>query len=136
MGRGTPYPFQCYGAPWLTGFKDTFTPINIKGKAINPPYKGKFCYGHIFTSDEISKIKKDKLINIELIIDLFNKYQVDYDKTMKKGPFFREFLTLLIGTPDFQKQIELGWSAEQIRISWQPKLDEFKSKRKSYLLYP
>ncbi len=136
MGRGTPYPFQCYGASWLNGFKDTFTPLNIKGKAINPPYNGKLCHGHIFTSEEINQIKKSQLINIELIIELYNKYQIDYDKTMKKGPFFREFLTLLIGNKDFQKQIEAGLSAEQIRNSWQPKLEEFKSKRQCYLLYP
>lgn len=136
MGRGTPIPFQCYGAPWLSSYSDTFTPINIKGKAINPPYKDKLCNGHIFNSEEINTWKKSKEIKIELIIDLYNKYQKDYDKSMKKGPFFKRFLTLLVGNNEFQKQIESGWSASQIRETWLQELNKFKAKRETYLLYP
>jgi uncharacterized protein YbbC (DUF1343 family) len=34
------------------------------------------------------------------------------------------------------QQIRAGKSEEEIRASWQPKLDEFKKIRKKYLLYP
>jgi len=136
MGRGTSIPFQCFGAPWLKGFNDTFTPYNIKGKAINPPYKGKLCHGYIFETKEINSLRKSREININLIINLYNKYQTDYDKSMKKAPFFKPFLTLLIGNKEFQKQIESGWSANQIRESWKSGLNKFKSKREPYLLYP
>ena len=38
-------------------------------------------------------------------------------------------------TSELRKQIEAGWDEEQIRASWQPALDQYKEKRKSYLIY-
>ena len=37
MGRGTEKPFECFGAPWLKMGNYQFTPVNIPGKAVNPP---------------------------------------------------------------------------------------------------
>mgnify|MGYP003346093416 CR=1 FL=1 len=40
------------------------------------------------------------------------------------------------GQKELQKQIEEGWSASEIRKSWQKDLEKFKKIRANYLLYP
>ncbi|MEM7037902.1 MAG: DUF1343 domain-containing protein, partial [Bacteroidota bacterium] len=76
VGRGTPNPFELFGAPWHQGYhyqlrKDSvneapepsgfqlyglemeyleFTPRSIKGKSSNPKFKDKKCYGARFTN--------------------------------------------------------------------------------------
>ena len=49
--------------------------------------------------------------------------------------FFNDYFTRLAGTRTLQAQIEQGLSEEEIRASWQPGLDQFKTLRKKYLLY-
>lgn len=47
VGRGTDFPFEVYGSPYLKDideFDFSFTPRNIDG-ALNPPSKGEVCYG-------------------------------------------------------------------------------------------
>ena len=50
--------------------------------------------------------------------------------------FFNSFFEKLMGTAELRKQIMAGTPDEAIRASWQPQLDEFKTIRKKYLLYP
>jgi uncharacterized protein YbbC (DUF1343 family) len=50
--------------------------------------------------------------------------------------FFNSFFEKLMGTAELRKQIMAGTPEEAIRASWQPQLDEFKTIRKKYLLYP
>ena len=50
--------------------------------------------------------------------------------------FFNSFFTKLAGQTELQKQIEEGWSASEIRNSWQDDLEKFKKVRANYLLYP
>jgi uncharacterized protein YbbC (DUF1343 family) len=45
LGRGTPSPFQVLGNPELKGMSYQFTPVTIKGVAVNPPQENKLCYG-------------------------------------------------------------------------------------------
>ena len=45
------------------------------------------------------------------------------------------FFNKLAGNSLLMQQIIAGKSEQQIRESWQPKLNEFKAKRKKYLLY-
>jgi uncharacterized protein YbbC (DUF1343 family) len=44
-------------------------------------------------------------------------------------------ITRLAGNNEFWQQIKQGKSEEEIRASWEPKLREFKTIRKKYLLY-
>jgi len=55
-----------------------------------------------------------------------------------RGQFFlkNNFFDKLAGTSTLRQQLQEGWSDEQIRASWQPALDHFKTIRKKYLLYP
>jgi len=40
-----------------------------------------------------------------------------------------------VGNDALKKQVKAGWSEAQIRLSWEPRLTEFKKLRKKYLLY-
>lgn len=123
-GRGTDLQFQVFGSPKLPKDKYTytFTPVENEGSK-HPKFKNTLCYG----MDLSNEPKLDKL-HLEWLIQAYQDYP-------KKDEFFTDFFTLLAGTKSLQKQIEDGWSAEQIRDSWQADLLDFKQLREKYLLY-
>ena len=129
MGRGTPKPFECFGAPWLKQGSYTFTPVNIPGKAMNPPYVNQICRGVILTDFGPSYLKNYKHVYLEWLI-MLNKECPD------SITFFNPFFTKLIGNKDIQGMIESGKDAHYIRTSWSEDLDRFIEKRRKYLLYP
>jgi len=53
----------------------------------------------------------------------------------KSGNMEQSFFNKLAGNNDLWRQIKDGKSEEEIRKSWEPKLSEFKTIRKKYLLY-
>ena len=58
-----------------------------------------------------------------------------YQKYPEKEKFFNSFFEKLAGTSELRKQIESGWTEQQIRESWKKDLEEFKTKRHKYLIY-
>ena len=50
-------------------------------------------------------------------------------------PFFNNFFIKLSGTAELENQIKAGLNEEEIRQTWQDGLDDFRKKRKKYLLY-
>jgi len=67
------------------------------------------------------------------------KYLLDaYRLFPNKDAFFLDnlFFNKLAGNNTLMQQIKAGKSEEEIRKSWEPKLEEFKTIRKKYLLYP
>ena len=46
------------------------------------------------------------------------------------------FFNRLAGTSKLREQLLAGWSAKEIRATWEPGLTEFKKIREKYLLYP
>ena len=124
-GRGTDFPFQVIGHPNYSDTKFSFTPRSIEGASKNPPFKNQKCYG-----TNLQDYPTDTLHEIPLNI-ILHAYK-NYTGT---EPFFNSFFIKLAGTPELQKQIEKGISEQQIRESWQTKLNSFKKIRKKYLLY-
>ena len=59
-------------------------------------------------------------------------------KRVPKGKFFlkNNFFDRLAGTDQLRQQIIQGKTKEEIRASWQPDLEHFKTIRSRYLLYP
>jgi uncharacterized protein YbbC (DUF1343 family) len=45
------------------------------------------------------------------------------------------FFNRLAGTATLKEQLDKGWSAKEIRETWEPGLERFKVIRKKYLLY-
>lgn len=123
VGRGTDTPFEVIGHPDFSMGTYSFTPKPNSGSKY-PPLEGKECQGQHFFNQDTPR-------------ELSLKYLLTYHKDLKDDTtFFRSYINLLSGTKDFQKQVEEGWTEEQIKATWQPKLDKYKAMRKKYLLYP
>ncbi len=69
-------------------------------------------------------------------IDL--SYLLKMYSRVPKGKFFlkNNFFEKLAGMAELRKQMEQGLSEEEIRATWQPALDRFKTIRNRYLIYP
>ncbi|MDN4754285.1 DUF1343 domain-containing protein [Porphyromonadaceae bacterium W3.11] len=125
-GRGTKMPFEQIGYPDKRMGTNRFVPRSQEG-ATHPKHKGRACYGPDLNNYDV------KLgINLDIILDaarVSRKYGVVF---IKRSAFFN----LLAGNSDFLSQVNSGMSAEQIRATWQPGLEEYKKLRRKYLLYP
>jgi len=124
VGRGTPMPFQILGNPELKEMTFTFTPVPIKGVSIEPPLKDKLCYGL-----DLRSVTPARKVDLHYLLLFYQKYP-------DKEKFFTAYFDKLAGTTQLKQQIKDGLTEAQIRASWQPGLDEFKTKRSKYLLYP
>ncbi len=123
IGRGTYFPFQVIGYPNEKYGDFTFTPVSIDGMAKTPKLENKVCHG----LDLREHPPVDKL-DLSFMITFYNKWEEDED-------FFIGYFNTLAGTDQLRKQIEQGWSEQDIRASWQEGLDNFKVMRSKYLLY-
>jgi uncharacterized protein YbbC (DUF1343 family) len=124
IGRGTPMPFQVLGNPDLKDMPFTFTPVPIQGVSIEPPHKNKLCYGM-----DVRTVTPARKVDLQYLLLFYQKYP-------EKEKFFTTYFDKLAGTSQLKQQIKDGLTEEQIRASWKPGLDEFKTKRSKYLLYP
>jgi len=128
IGRGTDIPFQVYGHPKLTGYNFYFIPRSRIG-AKYPLYENIKCYGVDMRNIPTEKIKYMRKINIEWLMDAYNKYP-------DKKHFFNELFDKLAGNGILRQQIINNVSEKEIRDSWSNELNKYKSIRKKYLLYP
>lgn len=65
------------------------------------------------------------------------KYLMEMYRRVPQGKFFQRsnFFEKLAGTTELRHQIEVGMTEEEIRSTWQPALDDFKTIREKYLIY-
>jgi uncharacterized protein YbbC (DUF1343 family) len=122
IGRGTDYPFQHFGAPYLKS-NYSFIPKSGEGSKY-PKHEDIMCFGTDL------RFQEDYLttINLNWIIEA-------YKQCSEKEAFFNNFFNTLAGTDKLKKQIIAGKTAREIKASWQEGLDEFKKIRKKYLIY-
>lgn len=123
-GRGTTMPFEVYGHPQLES-DFSFTPVAIDGVAEHPKFKDELCYGadlRDFTPPAWDQI--------------FLKFLLDaYEAYPDKEGFFIPYFETLAGTATLRQQIVDGFSADQIRSSWQKDMESFLELREKYLIY-
>lgn len=126
VGRGTDFPFQVYGSPWLKNQEFSFTPKPTSG-AKDPFLNGKLCYGKDLRQFPEIKGKLD----LSFVIDAYQ----NFDK--KTQDFFLKNLWFdtLAGTDELRKQIISGIPEAEIRKSWQKDLENFEKIRRKYVLY-
>ena len=122
IGRGTNYPFQHYGAPFIKS-SYSFSPKSGPGSKY-PKHENKICYG----------------INLRYQKNILNSLNINwlikcYDQSLDKEKFFTLNFDKLAGTDQLRKQITSGLSAEKIKESWQEGLTKFKKTRAKYLIY-
>lgn len=131
IGRGTNIPFQVYGHPQLTAGDYHFTPVPIHGVSENPPQKGLDCRGYDLSEYASAHLNFGNRFEISYIINAYKHFP-------DKGKFFlaNNFFDKLAGSSQLRKDIIAGKTEEDIRASWQTRLEQFKQIRKHYLLYP
>jgi len=122
IGRGTDYPFQHFGAPYLES-SYSFTPKSGAGSK-NPKHKNKECFGADLRFQE----NYLTAINLNWLIFCYNNSE-------NKEKFFTNFFDKLAGTDKLRLQIIEGKTQKEIKSSWEEELKEFKKIRKNYLLY-
>ena len=126
LGRGTDLPFQVYGHPQMKGYDYRFTPRSVPG-AKNPPLLNQPCLGVNLSTKSEEELR-------QLGLDL--NYVIDAYHHLNLGDrFFTPFFNLLIGNSTVRQMIQAGKSAEEIKATWQPDVEQFKKQRKPYLLY-
>jgi len=123
VGRGTEKPFQQIGHPSLKEFEHTFTPVSMPGSSVYPPFENQKCFGIDFKSKGF-----EEGISLKYLIDFYKNFPT-------KDNYFNSFLTKLAGTESLQQQIEAGFSAEEIKMSWKAGLTDYKKMREKYLIY-
>ena len=97
---------------------------------MSPQVKGERCNG-----EDLSKMGTDYMKTVR---ELHLKWVLDaYDQYPEKESFFLEnaFFNLLAGNTFLMEQIITSTSLEQIKLSWEPRLTEFKNMRSKYILY-
>ena len=128
IGRGTIFPFQVVGEPNYPDHSFSFIPKSIPGVSKHPKFENQECYG-IDLREKYQQIQnKPHEINLNYLLDFYNAYS-------DKENFFNSFFEKLAGTSELREQIINGWTENQIRKSWKKELDDFKTKRKLYLIY-
>ena len=130
-GRGTEKPFQIFGHPSLPKEMYQFTPRSTEG-APNPKFKGQVCYGWNIsgTPEEVLKAINNR-VQLKYLLEAYRLFP-DKENFFRKDNGFNR----LAGNDELMKQIKEGKTEDEIRASWEPKLSEFKTIRKKYLLYP
>lgn len=123
IGRGTLFPFQVIGYPEKGFGSFTFTPESIDGMAKHPKLEGKKCYGV-----DLREVSIAEKLDLGYVISFYKKWK-------SEDSFFTKYFDTLAGTDVLKKQIESGMTEKEIRESWKPGLDAYKSMRKKYLLY-
>jgi uncharacterized protein YbbC (DUF1343 family) len=137
-GRGTDKPFQVFGDPSLPKNLYAFTPNPNEGAKSSKHY-GQVCYGW-----DLSGTPKEVLEETNGKVQLkwlLQAYQLFPDKDNffikpKSGNMEESFFDKLAGNATLMQQIKTGVAENDIRKSWEPKLNEFKQIRKKYLMYP
>lgn len=125
IGRGTNTQFQVAGLPMEGAGDYQFTPVPMAG-AMDPPQKGKLCFGFNLTTISVRQLG----FSLKYLLYFFNKMG-------KSESFFSSpsFFDKLAGTDTLRKQMLAGQTEFQIRASWEPALKVYSQMRLRYLLY-
>jgi uncharacterized protein YbbC (DUF1343 family) len=121
VGRGTDFPFQVYGSPFLPESDFSFIPQPNQGSKW-PKHQGKKCYGK-----DLRKIVPPTEIYLNWLIETYQNY------TGKS--YFNTFFNRLSGDKQLMKMIKEGKTATEIKATWQTGLENFKKIRRKYLIY-
>ncbi len=135
VGRGTDYPFEVIGAPWISG-KELSAYLNqrqIKGVAFEAvsfvpranPFRQQRCQGV-----RLRLLDRRALNGPALGIELASALQRLYP-----GEFQLQRTLGMIGDREVLKALRQGVDPDAIQQGWQTRLDNFRRLRVKYLLY-
>ena len=139
VGRGTNFPFEIYGSPYLKDveeFNFSFTPRSMDG-ALNPPFEGEACYGVDLRNVPIKDIWNNG-INPDYLVSMYKAVTaVRTDKSFWGNPDSQGhyWIDKLSGSNALRTMIEEGKTAQEIKDSWKNDVEFFKKQREPYLIY-
>jgi uncharacterized protein YbbC (DUF1343 family) len=135
VGRGTPTPFEEFGAPWLDG-DGVATALNERRLPgvrfveqpfipIGGPYSGQRCGGVGMRITDRVAVRAMR-VGLEIAVTLQKLYPKQFDPAK---------LLLLVGNAETVEQLQAGASPEKIVAGWAPSLSAFDQVRRKYFLY-
>lgn len=129
-GRGTDNPFVIFGHPNLPDSLYVFTPHTNTGAKTGKFFNQK-CHGWNLSIRHQQEKQNPNQLQLSYLLDA---YQLFPDK----ANFFQanQFFDKLAGSNQLRQQIIEGKTEIEIRKSWESELEQFKSIRKRYLMYP
>jgi uncharacterized protein YbbC (DUF1343 family) len=127
-GRGTLKPFQQFGTPFFKEGNARFTPKSIPAMSQKPEYEGQVCRGYDLSGTPVKELQAIRQLELKYLLEF-------YRKAPDKSRYFGKTFDLLAGTDLLRKQIIAGKTESQIRNSWRPGLEKFRTIRAKYLLY-
>ncbi|MDB5211291.1 MAG: hypothetical protein JWQ30_2118 [Sediminibacterium sp.] len=136
-GRGTDHPFAIFGHPSLPKNLYKFTPTSRDG-AKEPKLKDQLCYGwNLYGVELLRKVNNNNKIELQYVLDAYKAFpdKANFFIIPKNGNANGSYFNKLAGNNELMEQIKAGKTEQEIRDSWQPKLNAFKAIRKKYLLY-
>lgn len=141
-GRGTTKPFEMVGAPWINAdaLASELNSRNLPGVAFRPTWfvpwfskhQGENCGGvqlHITDRDAFQSVATGVHM-VHGIMHMSNSMFRWLD-----GPVFGMSHGRLYGSADLQSMLADGASADDVIATWQPELDQFVQRARSYHLY-
>ena len=144
-GRGTDFPFEYIGTPYMdgkfmaqalltTGLKGftvesvSYTPVDIPGVAMNPLFEGEMVQGVKIVVTDPEKFKAVDFL-VHLLVITKKNYPSDFGWRSTRGP------DRLWGGSGLREMVDAGKSAEEIIGSYQNELEAFETIRSKYLIY-
>jgi uncharacterized protein YbbC (DUF1343 family) len=145
-GRGTTRPFEIIGAPYIDArlLASEMNSLKLPGVTFRPvnfiptfqKHAGKNCGGvflHV-TDRRAFKPVSTGISLLKMIRDIYASEflwkEPPYEYVFDKNPF-----DVISGTDKLRKQIESGWTIQQIVSSWKKDETSFAKVRKDYLIY-
>ncbi len=148
-GRGTPTPFQMFGAPWvdaitllsrlrelqLPGLQIDpvdYQPVTIPGVAAKPRFVGETVRGVRLTIVDADRVKPlEAGMHVMALL-------VGQAKAKGVAPIYAglKMFHQIAGTTRLHAMLEAGAGGGAIIASWQREVSVFKARRAMYLLYP
>lgn len=145
-GRGTTKPFEMIGAPYIEpqALVERLAADHLPGAVFRPThfeptfhkFKGELCGGvqiHVTDREAFKPVITGVAITNairHLYPNEFGWKQPPYEYVHDKLPF-----DVINGTANLREMIEAGAATREIEESWRAGLDQFASRRQSYLLY-
>jgi uncharacterized protein YbbC (DUF1343 family)/CubicO group peptidase (beta-lactamase class C family) len=136
VGRGTPKPFEIFGAPYVQEKQlvEELRKANLAGVEFEPVrftptssvFKGKSCGGAVLILTDRSSLKP-----IDLGIVVASTLQRLYP-----DEFALDKVNRLLQHEPTLEAIRAGKALAEIKALWQPGLNQFLGRRKRFLLYP
>jgi uncharacterized protein YbbC (DUF1343 family) len=146
-GRGTSLPFEIFGAPFLIPEKilEFIGGPKLPGTVLRPcvfeptsgKHAGKNCQGfqiHV-TSPDLYRPYRTSLSLLQAILH-HHKDAFQWKSDPYEYEFDKRAIDLILGSREVRQRLSDMESMRSLENSWQSELEDFRSLRRPYLLYP